>query len=226
MTHEILEWSKTAQEDDLREALILIMRLGRKHLAEIPRTVGGTEQNLVLVRDFVREFLKVSDGGTRLVSVVAAFVRLSNPRADVKVYAPNVSDKFGKTAGDVELYLNNKLISAFECKDRPFGANDITHGLNKAAKRAVPEYIFISGSNVQTSEEDLSKAGEQAGIDTWCISINDVIDSWCLILNPRRRAMFGRVVVQNLITMRRSEVAKIAQELWERISKRPAPNNL
>ena len=55
------------------------------------------ETTYLRVCHFVLEFLKESDGGSRLASVVGAFVRLLNSDETVKVYPPNYSDRFAQT---------------------------------------------------------------------------------------------------------------------------------
>jgi hypothetical protein len=167
------------------------------------------------MRRFIREFLKQADGGTRLVSVVAAFVHLLNSDAEVKVYAPNVSDKFAKTAGDIEIYVNKELVSAFECKDRQFTANDISHGLRKGVEHEVREYIFVSGPGLEPPEIDVENEGQKRGIDSTWLSIDDVLDGWTLALRPNRRSVFGKQVIQHLLAMRRQDVAQEAEKTWK-----------
>ena len=43
---------------------------------------------------------------------------LLNEGFRVAVYSSNVSDRFAKTLGDVEIYDEKTLLSAFECKHR------------------------------------------------------------------------------------------------------------
>ncbi len=216
LTHEVLEWARTAPTDDLREALSFIMKLGRNRLAAIPEVAEGPGLNLVPLRQFVRDFLREGDGGARLVSVVATFTRLLNPEGEVKVYSPNVSDKFGKTAGDVELYVNKRLIAAFECKDREFTTSDISHGLRKAVDNGVREYTFVAGPGLGPPEADPESEGQKVKVDSSWISINEVIESWTVALNPIRRGQFGRTIIQYLLEMRRREVARVAEETWNR----------
>jgi len=216
LTHDALDWATKASADDLHEALILIMHLGRQRLSTLPKAGKGKGRNLQPLRRFIKEFLSVTDGGTRLVSITAAFVHLLNPEADVRAYAPNVADKFGKKAGDIEVYLSDQLVTAYECKDRPFTENDFQHGLRKAVEHRVSEYVFVSGPGLTAPFETLTAMSEASGIDASWTNIEAVIDSWTLALNSERRAMFGEVVIEYLLGMRRNEVARAAEETWSR----------
>lgn len=220
LTHDVLEWANSVQMQELRKTLIFIMKLAKIRLASIPQVNPKQQRNLNEVRHFIREFLLKADGGTRLVAIVGAFVDLMNPDSDVRVYSPNVPDRFAKTSGDIELYIDGILVSAFECKDRPFTSTDISHGIKKAAENQVLEYVFVSGLNSTHPSEDAEKVGRKIGIDACWISIGDVIDCWTLALNTKRRAFFGKTVINILLQMRREEVAKIAAMLWKQCTEK------
>lgn len=216
LVHDILDWAANATPDDLRKCLILIMNLGRKRLDSMPKTLQSTKSNMETLRHFLHDFLQVSDGGTRIVSVVAAFIQLLNPDAEVKVYSPNQADKFGKTAGDVELYLKGKLVCAFECKDRSYNENDIIHGVGKAVKHGISEYTFVSGFNSSVPDMDFESVSRSSGIDIEWIAIDEILRSWTVALNPSARVSLGELIIRYLSDMRRSEVAKSAQVIWDK----------
>jgi hypothetical protein len=134
----------------------------------------------------------------------------------VKVYPPNFSDKFAKTAGDIEILHDKKLVTAYECKHRPITLDDIRHGIKKAQEKAALEYCFIYGAGFALGQEASiqSEILNTDTIDALLLSIDTISSDWVSALNPIRRGRFGEVVIALLRDMKRSEVANQAAILW------------
>jgi len=216
LTHEILEWARSASPQQLREALTYAIMLGRERVASVPKVVRGSGSNLAKLEAFLREFLGENTGGAGLVAVVATFVLLFNPQSDAKVkaYPPNVSDQFGKTAGDIELYLGGKLVGAYECKDRDLNAGDISHGVRKGNAHSVRDYVFVTGPGFGARETDIQQESKDVGFDVSCVSSEEIIQSWTRALDSERRAIFGKTVVDFLMDMPKKEIAEAAERAW------------
>jgi hypothetical protein len=176
------------------------------------------ETNLRLVLEFVWTFLREVDGGARLAAVTGAFITLLNEPGAVKVYQPTTSDKFAGTAGDIEIYSQNALVSAYECKHRPLTLEDVRHGIAKAREKACPEYCFVIAVGMaEGQEEDIREAIRDAltSIDVSVLGISEAMQPWAVALNPARRSRFGELVSSILRNaMRRHDVANVAAELW------------
>jgi hypothetical protein len=128
-----------------------------------------------------------------------------------------MADRFAKTAGDVEVRYEKKLVSASECKQRPLNLDDVKHGIKKAAENAVPEYIFVVSEGVVAADEDaIRKVLEESSskIDSDIIFMQEEAPRYAFMLNPTRRAKFGIEVVRLLKKMRKFESANKAADLW------------
>lgn len=216
--HRALDFAHVAASSDVFAMLVHLLRLSKLRSDSRPVATSQVETSYRRVVDFVQKFLETSEGGTHLVAVVGAFVTLLNEGFDVRVYPPNVSDKFAKTAGDIEIREEKSLVSAYECKQRPVTIDDIRHGISKAKSAGVLEYCFVHSAGLasgQESEIQKEVLHEAENLDVLLLDIRDAIEEWAVVLNPVRRARFGTTVV-NLLRddMHRAEVASQAAALW------------
>jgi hypothetical protein len=219
--HMALEMANEAKKDEVFAGLVHILRIGAKRAAETKTAVPAIEVNLAKVNRFVREFLRETDGGSRLVAIWGAFVSLLSENANVKVYSPNSSDYFGKTTGDVELFYSEELVSASECKQRPLSVDDVNHGIKKALERGIPEYLFVYSDGLAKGQEEqiLATIKKNASkLDVALVNIWDEDFTLAKMLNPRRRAIFGEIVVELLRQMRKFDTANAAAEIWNSIT--------
>ena len=144
-------------------------------------------------------------------------MRLLNEGLVVKVYPPTYSDRYAKTAGDIELLLEEKVVSAYECKQRPISLDDIRHGIKKARESGVLDYCFVFTAGYAPGQEGQIVEGvlQAEGLDALLVDMNAATPDWSTTLNPIRRARFGETVVAILRDdMRRSGIANMAGELW------------
>jgi len=82
---------------------------------------------------------------------LAAMIQLTDDDAEVRAYNPNQSDEYSGTIGDVEVFVDDLLISATECKHRPINLDDVEHGLRKNIGGA--EYIFVIADGFHGTQE-------------------------------------------------------------------------
>jgi hypothetical protein len=218
LTHDVLEAAHKARPDEVEAMLVSALRIG-KEIADSHITAQvDVDSNLRHVYRFLNKFLQETAGGARLVAVTGAFITLLSESFTVKVYPPNYSDKFARTAGDIEIFAGEDLLSAYECKHRALTLDDIHHGLQKAKARGTPEYCFIYASGLADGEEnaienEIKKARKE--MDASLVDIHIAAKLWAVVLNPQRRAEFGNTVTTILReAMKRAEVANTAAELW------------
>lgn len=110
--HNVLDDAHNASREELFQMLVYILRVAKKSADNINQVNIDTEPNYFHVINFVNNFIAEADGGVRLVAVTGTFLSLLNQEFNVKVYPPNVPDKFAKTAGDIEIWNEQVLISA------------------------------------------------------------------------------------------------------------------
>jgi hypothetical protein len=217
--HDALGLAQTARSEEVFQGLVHILRIGFEHASNTKEVAVTTEANLTQVLAFIREFLKETDGGARLVGVWGAFSALLSENGEVKVYSPNASDLYGKTAGDVEIYYNDVLVSAAECKQRPLNLDDVKHGIKKSLEKGVPEYFFVISGGIISGQSDEIEAAIQQHSKNIDLTIVDIWKGCSLLaamLNPSRRANFGAAAVKLLRDMRKFDSANLAAELWNK----------
>lgn len=219
--HNALEAAQTAKPAEVYQGLVHILRLGAANATNEKQIIVDTKVNLRDVLTFIKTFLEETDGGARLVAVWGAFQQLLSENAEVKVYSPNVSDYFGGTSGDVEVYYDKLLVSASECKQRPLNLDDVNHGLRKSREKSVPEYLFVYSAGLADGQEATIKAAIAAHVkevDSILLYIWKVGVPLAMMLNPVRRAKFGACVVDLLRAMRKFESANAAADLWNTLT--------
>lgn len=219
--HEALEVANSAKAMDIYLGLVHILRVGAQHAAEQKETQIKVRVNLLAVLDFIDVFLKETDGGSRLVGVWGAIMTLISESGKIVVTSPNASDEFGRTVGDVEIYYDEILVAASECKHRPMNLDDVKHGIRKALEKGVPEYHFVIAAGLVAGQEKQIQeelSAHSAEVDLLLVDIWHSKTLLAGILNPVRRARFGEVVVELLRKMRKFESANQAAELWNKIT--------
>jgi hypothetical protein len=217
--HVALELAQKGSADEVLLGLTHALRLGAVRADSDVRVKSTAKANLEELVAFITEFLKEADGGGRLVAVWGVFTQLLNEEGAVKVYPPNNSDLYSKTTGDVELFYGELLVSAAECKQRPLNTDDVSHGIAKAIRRQVAEYVFvISDGVVPGQEEDIARILQASAseIDSRIIDIRSELGLISIALNPLRRSKVGGLLVDFLRTMRKFDSANFAAELWNR----------
>jgi hypothetical protein len=220
LLHQALEQAQRCTQNQIYHGLVHILRIAKEAMKET-RAVATTGANMQTVISFINEFLAETDGGSRLVAVWGAFQALLSESGRIKVYSPNASDYFGKTAGDVEVYYDGVLVSASECKQRSLNLDDVLHGIKKSREKNVPEYLFVIASRVIKDQETAIRdaiAKHSREIDLAVVDIREQVPLLAIMLNPLRRSMFGTRVVELLRTMRKFESANAAATIWNRLT--------
>lgn len=223
--HRALEEAQSADPADIAHGLVHILRIGKLHAASRQHVVATTKASLPSSLLFVQRFLQEADGGARLVAVWAALTELLSSDFEIKAGSPNASDLYSKTVGDVEVFHQNILISASECKQRALNLDDVRHGITKAIAGGVSEYSFVFSAGLQAGQ-DLAIRAEvlknSTALDVNLINFWEVIPILLATLNPSRRAELGSKVVAALEVMRKSASADQAALLWNECQAAPS----
>jgi hypothetical protein len=215
---DLLEYARGKSRDEVEALLVAALRKSKELAGNQVVATEDVDANYNHVVNFANKFLEKADGGARLVAVVGAFVSLVNDTYEVRVYHPNVADRFAGTGGDIEIYEDGRAFSAYECKHRPLTLDDVRHGVKKAKEKGLAEYYFVFAAGLQPGQErDIVKEIETAAAERDIILLNakDIIPTWAAAVNHVRRAEFGKVVVDILRDrMRLADVANEAGDLW------------
>jgi hypothetical protein len=215
--HEALEAAQSSSSGELRAGLVRILQRGKERAANHETIHVVHHATISVVQVFCEEFLAEADGGARLVAVWGAFQQLLGGDASIEVESPNASDQFSGTAGDVEVKVNGVLVSASECKQRPLTLDDVRHGLAKARRAGVPEYLFVVSEGLEKGQEDsiydeISVASRT--LDTAVVDLRRVIETLSLAVGPHRRQAFAQLVADLCTKMRKFESANAAARIW------------
>jgi hypothetical protein len=221
MLHDALELVRTAREDEVYAALVHVLRLGKSSADTTKVTAVAGEDDLAVSIRFIHEFLRMANGGAGLVAVWAAMIQLTDDDAEVRAYNPNQSDEYSGTIGDVEVFVDDLLISATECKHRPINLDDVEHGLRKNIGGA--EYIFViadgfHGTQEKAIRDRIAQAGKVG--DVSLVEAQHEFPTILKVMGPHRRKRLGSAVAEILQAMREFGAAEGASTLWNGLLKK------
>lgn len=98
---------------------------------------------------YINEALKISYEGEVLTLMVAGIYHLMylyNPDIIVEVHPVNQSGASGREVSDLDIYINGKLISSNELKDKKYAETDVRHAADKVMYAGGTRMLFIEGS--------------------------------------------------------------------------------
>jgi len=97
---------------------------------------------------YITEALKVSYEGEVLTLMVAGVYHLmyiNNPDVVVEVHPVNQSGASGREVSDLDIYINGRLISSNELKDKGYAETDVRHAADKVIQAGGNNMLFIEG---------------------------------------------------------------------------------
>lgn len=170
----------------------------------------------------VDEFLRVSGSGERLVAVCAAafasMYQMVGERLQVRAYPANWPDKFAKTAGDIEFYINGKIVKAAESKDKPISESDVMHCQMKAKRHGITEYIILNGAGMIAEDKlpinKFIKSQLKEGINLYLLDVPQQLFSYFVYLGEQGRRLFLNKVGNYLNEIKATRGNKKA---WQRL---------
>ena len=185
------EYALSFLREVLREMSLLPVLRVDFHPAPIKNSINSTTK-------MITEFLSTSGSGERLVAVSAALFDSINITYDskmkIKVYPVNWSDRFSKTAGDIEFYYDDKLIKASEVKDKPINKSDVMHCSAKAKNWKITEYIILYGAGIVEGDKDsiyeFLEAQLKEGINIYLLSVPNGYIPFMIYLGEEGRKIF------------------------------------
>ncbi|HEY4674827.1 MAG TPA: restriction endonuclease, SacI family [Candidatus Bathyarchaeia archaeon] len=178
--------------------------------------------SLHIIMKMVVDFLAVSGSGERLVAICAAtFASMEKAlggRSHVKAYPVNWPDKFAKTAGDIEFYLDGKIVKAAESKDKPISISDVRHCQMKAKRHGITEYIILNGARIVAGDKlNIDKFIEsqlQEGINLYLLDVPTGLFPYLLYLGEQGRTLFLTEVGNYLNEIKATRENK---EAWQQL---------
>lgn len=151
---DLLDFCQTRSQTDKGFPRAFLRQVLKEMMAVSPSRqefrVPPVQASLKKTVQVVNEYLAASGSGERLAAVCAAvFSSISlGTQLQIVAYPVNWSDKFAKTAGDIEFRVGTRVVKAAESKDKPITESDVRHCLMKAKQHNLTEYILLSGAGV------------------------------------------------------------------------------
>lgn len=195
--YNLLEFCQTQSRKDgkfprifLRQVLREMMSLPPlKQSFQVPPVQVSYAKTIRIINDY----LSVSGSGERLVAVSAALFSSVTP-FKIMAYPVNWSDKFAKTAGDIEFRENEKIVKAAECKDKPILESDVRHSQMKAKRHNLTEYIILNGAGIAEEDADsITKFVEsqlKEGINIYMLNAPEGFFPYLVLLGDQGRKHF------------------------------------
>jgi hypothetical protein len=195
--HDLLEFCQTQSRKDAKFPRLFLRQVLKEMMSLPPLKqdfqVPPVQVSYARTVRIINDYLSVSGSGERLVAVAAALFS-SMFRFEVKAYPVNWSDKFAKTAGDIEFRANGKIIKAAECKDKPISENDVRHCQMKAKQHKLAEYIILNGAGiVQEDVDGIAKFIEsqlKEGINIYILNVPEDLYSYLVLIGEKGRKHF------------------------------------
>lgn len=184
--------------------------------------VPPVQISLQATLQMVDEFLRVSGSGERLVAVCAAafasMCQMFGERLHVRAYPVNWPDKFAKTAGDIEFYLDGKIVRAAESKDKPLSKSDVRHCQMKAKRHGIREYIILNGAGIVAGDKlaitRFIESQLKKGINLYLLDVPQQLFPYFVYLGEQGRRLFLSEVGNYLNEIKATRGNKKA---WQRL---------
>lgn len=179
----------------LRQVLKEMMSVSpTKQDFHVPPVIVGFRKTVQIVN----EYLAVSGSGERQVAVCAAvfssMYQTSGTEFKIVAYPVNWSDKFAKTAGDIEFYSGGKLAKAAESKDKPISESDVRHCQMKAKQHGLTEYFILNGAGIIPNDRQSTAAFIESqlneGINIYIMNVPEDLYSYFIYLGEHGRKHF------------------------------------
>ena len=97
---------------------------------------------------YIREALTQSYEGEVLSLMIAGLYHLmyrNNPEVRVEVHPVNQSGASGREVSDLDIYINDTLMSSNELKDKDYAETDLRHAADKVISAGGNRMLFIEG---------------------------------------------------------------------------------
>lgn len=224
---DLLEFAENESKQNAAFPL-LFLREVLKELSSIPSSkhefiLPPVQFSLEKTFGLLRTYLSVSGSGERLAAVSAsvfASLHRNDSCLSIVAYPVNWSDKFSKTAGDIEFRINSIVKKAAESKDKPLTLNDVMHVATKAKENHLTEYIIITGAGVVTSDEEAIKEfvfeKVKEGLNINLIDFPQSLRPLLISMGEEGRKFLVEKVGQFLNEMK---VSRDSKEAWEQLLK-------
>ena len=100
------------------------------------------------LHQYISEALAHSYEGETLTLMIAGVYHLmyrNNPNIKVEVHPVNQSGASSREVSDLDIYINDKLLSSNELKDKSYAETDVRHAADKVINAGGTRMLFIEG---------------------------------------------------------------------------------
>lgn len=223
--YNLLEFSQTQSQKDKAFPKLFLQQV-LKEMMNIPPAkqdfqVPPVQVSLRQATQIITEYLAVSGSGERLVTISAAlFSSISyvmGKQFEITAYPVNWSDKFAKTAGDIEFRTDDKIVKAAESKDKPILESDVRHCQMKAEQHNLTEYIILNGAGIaEKDEQDIDNFIEsqlKEGINIYIMDVPKDFRPYLVLLGEDGRKQFLQKVGEFL---NKIKAARENKTVWQK----------
>lgn len=104
-------------------------------------------QNDCLTEKLFTQLLSKPCNGESLLFVSGFLLNLIYEKHVIKCHPSNQSGASSKEVGDIDIFLDDTLVSSVEVKDKLFSVDDCQHAENKCLTKNIKSFLFISRQN-------------------------------------------------------------------------------
>ena len=169
---------------------LIVLRDTQTNLIEF--TVIDGSKSPVKLMNYISKALERSFEGAVLTLIVAGIyhLRFNQPTDFVDVHPTNQSGASRKEVSDLDVFVNGKLISANELKDKVYTETDVRHAANKALEAKCDRLLFILGpraimdvnndSGIKELETEFAQRNfmlKVVPVDLFCATVLNTLDN-------------------------------------------------
>jgi hypothetical protein len=116
--------------------------------------LGDDVLSFIRAKDLFKQLVETESGGFIPQFLVAALLKVLRAKQSiqVKTHNPNAADKYDRTAGDIEEFVEGKLLRAYEVTVRPDWKNRLPDFRAKMDLAGLKKYIILA-AGVNADEE-------------------------------------------------------------------------
>jgi hypothetical protein len=147
---------REANQEDIEKTALFMASMFAASQAVPPILPALSDDTLSFVRAkaLFKTLVTTESGGFIQQFLIAALLKVLRTKQNiqVKTHNPNAADKYDRTAGDIEEFVEGKLLRAYEVTVRPDWKNRLPDFRAKMDKAGLHKYIIIA-SNVNNDDE-------------------------------------------------------------------------
>lgn len=153
---EFISAARRASQEEIEKTALFLASLFAASQAVPPLLPALSDDTLSFIRAkaLFKTLVATESGGFIQQFLIAALLKVLRAKQNiqVKTHNPNAADKYDRTAGDIEEFVEGVLLRAYEVTVRPDWKNRLPDFRAKMDKAGLSKYIILA-SNVNNDDE-------------------------------------------------------------------------